>query len=202
MSSFEKVYLIDAKDHLVGRLATTVAKLILSGQRVAVVRCEELNISGSHFRNKIKLHNFLNKRCLVNPSKGPYHFRAPSRMFFRTVRGMVPHKTARGTAALERLKVFDGIPTPYDKMKRMVVPQALRVLRLKPGRKYACLGRLAAEIGWNYGEILSTLETKRKVKSDAFHQQNKKEAALQAQAQKAASDKTQALEESLAKLGY
>lgn len=29
---------------------------------------------------------------------------------------MLPHKTKRGQAALERLKVFDGIPPPYDKV--------------------------------------------------------------------------------------
>jgi large subunit ribosomal protein L13Ae len=49
---------------------------------------------------------------------------------------MVPHKTPRGAAALERLKLFEGVPPPYDRKKRMVVPEALRVLRLKPGRKY------------------------------------------------------------------
>ena len=49
---------------------------------------------------------------------------------------MVPHKSSRGTAALERLKLFEGVPPPYDRKKRMVVPEALRVLRLKPGRKY------------------------------------------------------------------
>ncbi len=32
-------------------------------------------------------------------------------------------------------KVFEGIPPPYDKQRRMVIPKALRVLRLKPGRK-------------------------------------------------------------------
>ena len=31
-----------------------------------------------------------------------------------TIRGMVPHKTARGSAALDRLKTFEGIPHPYD----------------------------------------------------------------------------------------
>lgn len=46
---------------------------------------------------------------------------------------MIPHKTKRGMEALNRLKVFDGIPAPYDKQKRMVVPSALRVLKLKPG---------------------------------------------------------------------
>jgi len=29
---------------------------------------------------------------------------------------MVPHKTARGEEAMNRLRVFDGIPAPYDKV--------------------------------------------------------------------------------------
>ncbi|KAL4697609.1 hypothetical protein H8959_003307 [Pygathrix nigripes] len=44
--------------------------------------------------------------------RGPYHFRALSRIFWRTLRGMLPHKTKRGQAALDRLKVFDIIPPP------------------------------------------------------------------------------------------
>lgn len=75
-------------------------------------------------------------------------------MFWRTVRGMIPHKTARGAAAMERLKTFEGIPPPYDHKKRMVVPQALRVLRLKPGRKYCTVGRLGAEFGWKYKDVV------------------------------------------------
>ncbi|XP_034432953.1 60S ribosomal protein L13a-like [Hippoglossus hippoglossus] len=51
----------------------------------------------------------------------------------------------RGQAALEKLKVFDSIPPPYDKRKRMIVPAALKIVRLKPTRKYALLGRLAHE---------------------------------------------------------
>lgn len=86
---------------------------------------------------------------------GPFHFRAPSRIFYKAVRGMIPHKTARGAAALERLKVFEGVPPPYDKTKRMVVPQALRVLRLKPGRKYCTVGRLSHEVGWKYQDVVA-----------------------------------------------
>merc|ERR1712211_231698 len=55
----------------------------------------DINISGSHFRNKLKYQDFLRKRCNVNPARGPFHFRAPSKIFWRTVRGMVPHKTPR-----------------------------------------------------------------------------------------------------------
>src|SRR6187402_1487807 len=68
---------------------------------------------------------------------------------------MIPHKTARGAAALERLKVFEGVPPPYDKMKKVVVPQALRVLRLQPGRKYCVVGRLSHENGWKYQDVVA-----------------------------------------------
>lgn len=173
--------LIDGSGHLLGRLASVVAKAILQGivvglkesiigslalrytlcvknvhvfigQRIVLVRCEDINISGSFYRNKrkmctkgwihiyflfcsVKYLKFLKLRCNVKPSRGPFHLRAPSRIFWRTVRGMIPHKTKRGAEALNRLKVYEGIPPPYDKKKRMVVPCALRVLRLKPGRK-------------------------------------------------------------------
>ncbi len=70
---------------------------------------------------------------------------------------MIPHKTARGAAAMERLKVFEGVPPPYDKMKKMVVPQALRVLRLQPGRKYCTVGRLSHEVGWKYQDVVARL---------------------------------------------
>jgi hypothetical protein len=67
---------------------------------------------------------------------------------------MIPHKTARGAAAMNRLKAFEGVPPPYDKKKRVVVPQALRVLRLKPGRKYCTVGRIGHEFGWKYKDVV------------------------------------------------
>lgn len=52
MSTFEPVIVIDGKGHLLGRLASTVAKQLLNGQKIVVVRCEALNISGEFFRAK------------------------------------------------------------------------------------------------------------------------------------------------------
>ena len=68
-----------------------------------------------------------------------------------------------------RLKVFEGMPSPYDKMKKMVVPDALRVTRLKPGRRYCSLSRLATECGWKHAGLLEKLEEKRKKKSQLFY---------------------------------
>ena len=118
-----------------GRLASIVAKNILNGNKVVVVRTEAINMSGNFYRNKLKYLKFLKLRCNVKPTRGPFHFRAPSKIFWRTVRGMIAHKTERGKAALKRLQAFEGVPPPYDRKKKMVIPSALKVLRLKAGRK-------------------------------------------------------------------
>jgi hypothetical protein len=52
---FEKEIVIDGKGHLLGRLASTVAKQLLNGQHITVVRCEEINMTGPFFRNKRSL---------------------------------------------------------------------------------------------------------------------------------------------------
>merc|ERR1711979_147493 len=164
-----KPIVIDGKGHLMGRLASIVAKNILNGNKVVVVRTEAINMSGNFYRNKLKYLKFLKLRCNVKPTRGPFHFRAPSKIFWRTVRGMIAHKTERGKAALKRLQAFEGVPPPYDKKKKMVIPSALKVLRLKAGRKYCSLGRLSHEVGWKYQDVVATLEAKRKVKGEAFH---------------------------------
>jgi len=46
-------FIVDGKGHLLGRLASIVAKQILLGQKVVVVRSELINVSGSFFRNKV-----------------------------------------------------------------------------------------------------------------------------------------------------
>jgi large subunit ribosomal protein L13Ae len=68
------------------------------------VRCEAMNISGSLFRNRVKFSEFLNKRMAHNPKRGFVHYRQPSRVFWRTVRGMLPYKEAHGAIAIGKKK--------------------------------------------------------------------------------------------------
>lgn len=183
---FEKEIVIDGKGHLLGRLASVVAKELLSGQKITVVRCEEIEITGSLLRNKMKWARFMRKRHNTNPKRGPFHFRSPARMFWRTVRGMLPHKSHRGQQALMRLKSYEGVPSPTDKMKRMVVPDALKVLHVKPYRKVTLLGRLASESGWKHAELVVKLEQNRIVKAQEFYMEKKAKAVIKAKAEKAA----------------
>jgi len=179
---FEKVVIIDGKGHLIGRLASVLAKELLNGQKVVVVRCEEIQISGSLFRNQLIFSKFLQHRGNTNPKRGPIHYRSPARILWRTIRGMMPHKKERGQHALERLKVFEGIPHPYDRMKRVVVPSALRILRLKPGRKYCRLGDLASSVGWAHNGLIKKLETKRITFSSAYYLRKKQLAIIKKKA--------------------
>jgi len=198
----EKPVIVDCRGHLLGRLASYIAKELLNGRKIVCVRTEDINISGSLFRNKLKFHLFLTKRMNTNPRRGPFHFRQPSRILWRTVRGMIPHKTQRGAYALGRFKVFEGVPHPFDKMKRVVVPGALRNLRLKPGRKFCRLGDLASAVGWRHGELIEKLEHKRKVRGGAFHE---RKVALQNLRKKAIENSKAALApiaKQLSALGY
>merc|ERR1719510_2923022 len=170
---FEKEAIIDGRGHMQGRLASIVAKELLNGQKVTVVRCEAINVSNTLYRQQLKYTAFKRKTNNVNPKHGPFHYRAPSMIFWRVVRGMLPHKTARGAAALDRLKVFEGVPHPYDTKKRMVVPQALKVLRLKPYRRFCKLGDLSTKVGWKYQGLIERLEKQRKVKDEAFWKRTK-----------------------------
>ena len=51
----------------------------------------------------------------------------------------------------------------------MVVPSALTIKSLKPGRPFCNLGKLMHEVGWKHFELIKRLETARKLKSKAFY---------------------------------
>merc|ERR1719345_666842 len=185
---FEKEIIIDGRGHLRGRLASIIAAQLLRGQRIVVVRCEQINISQSLFRRNLEWRDKEHKLINTNPRRGFKHWLPPSRMFWKTLRGMLPHKSPRGAAALGRLRCFDGMPYPYDHKKRMVIPSALKVCRMKSYRKSCVMGDLAK------------LEENRKEKSAKFHDRKVKLADAKA---KAATDKTcTAFNKTLAGFGF
>ncbi len=82
---------------------------------------------------------------------------------------MLPHKTSRGAEALGRLKVFEGVPAPYDTKKREVVTDALRAVKLSSFRKFCTLGDLSSQVGWGKRDLVAKLEDKRKERASAWH---------------------------------
>jgi len=50
---------------------------------------------------------------------------------------------------------------PLTQSLNSILPQ---ILRLKPGRRFCTLGRLASEVGWGHKDLVQRLESKRKVR--------------------------------------
>merc|ERR1739848_669593 len=159
--TFKSNLTINAKDHLMGRLCSIVAKELLRGNTVNVVCCEGLYITGNYYRNKLIMKEKMRKRTNTNPKDGPFHHRPPAAVLKRMIRGMLPNKTGRGQKVYANLHTYDGCPPPFDVTKKFKIPSAQKVTRSKPGRKIASLGKLQAELGWQYSGVVERLEAKR-----------------------------------------
>lgn len=165
----KNLIILDGQSHLAGRLASICAKELLKGKKIVILKSEKIEISGKHIRNKIKFLKKSKKRTNTNPKRGPFHFHSPSQIFWKIIRGMLPHKTKMGTSALMNLRVFEGIPKPFNMIKRFIVPSALRITRLAPGRKFSVLGELCNQIGWTKKHVIDSSVWHQNIHSRSFH---------------------------------
>lgn len=115
---------------------------------------------------------------------------------------MVPHKTKRGQAALKRMKVVEGIPPEYAKRKAVCVPLAMRILCLRPDRKFCTLGRLSHEVGWHYLDVIRNLENKRKAKARVANLRKTKLRRLTTKAKEVVAPRATTLTATINALGY
>jgi large subunit ribosomal protein L13Ae len=152
-----------------GRLASICARNLLNGKKIIVLNCEKINISGKHIKNKFKYFSMFKKKTNTNPKKGPFHFKSPSQIFWKVIRGMLPHKTKRGSIALFNLKVYEGIPPSYTKAKKFIIPKALRITRLMPGRNFSKLGNISNEIGWKKKSFIDHVDDVKKIKNKIYN---------------------------------
>jgi len=136
--------LLDAKNQILGRLASYVAKHALSGDSVIVLNAEKAVISGRRKNIVEEAKRRLETRTLANQTTAPVHQRRPDLYFRRVVRGMLPWKKAKGKAAFHRVIVYMGIPEEYSGKAIVRVPGADAANLASP---YITLEDLATEIG-------------------------------------------------------
>ena len=77
--------------------------------------------------------------------------------------------TPKGAAAIGRLKCFDGVPFSLNAKKKMVIPDALKAVRLRPRSKYCVLGDIAMECGWTKRDLIDSLEMKRTTNNHTWY---------------------------------
>lgn len=137
-TDFDPDRVIDARDCILGRVASQVAEAALDGERVAVVNAEKAVITG---RREDVLETY-RTRSNLGSDRGPKHPRRPDRLFKRSVRGMLPYKTDRGRAALSNVRVLIDNPAGWD--AEILDDTSLDRLSTI---KFVPLGDVAAELG-------------------------------------------------------
>ena len=141
----EEMEVIDGEGLILGRLASSVAKKLLTEEekRVAIVNAERVVISGA----KVSIcTDYKREKDRGSREQGPYFPKMPDRIVKRTIRGMLPYKRPRGRDALSRLRVYLGIPEEYEKEEKKKVEKA-SVERLLLA-KYVTLGEVSEKLGW------------------------------------------------------
>ena len=137
-AEFDADVVVDARDCIMGRVASQVAERALDGERVAVVNAEEAVITGS----EEDVMSVYRQRDAVGSDRGPNYPKRPDRIFKRSVRGMVPYKQTRGREALERVRVYVG--NPYD--DETVIFEDASLDRLST-IKFVSLGEISDSLG-------------------------------------------------------
>lgn len=129
-----------------GRLASIIAKKLLSGYIIYVVNIDKAVITGSRERIINEFMKKLSIQSKVNPRRhGPFKPRTPEGIFRRMVRGMLPRKKSKGKEAFRRLKVFRGVP-PQFKNKKIIVFENAKYRESPYG--FMTLAEIARLIGW------------------------------------------------------
>jgi large subunit ribosomal protein L13 len=140
-----KITGIDGDGLILGRAATHIAKLLLSGETVVMINAEKVIISGG-------------KRSIINskkesmkiithatPWRGPFHYRTPDRIIRRAIRGMLPWKKSRGREAYRRLHIYVGRPKELEGQTFMTISNAKLTDINKP---HMTVGNLSQELSW------------------------------------------------------
>ncbi|WP_435179348.1 50S ribosomal protein L13 [Halorussus sp. AFM4] len=110
LAEFDADVVVDARDCILGRVASKVAQRALDGERVAVINAEGAVITGS----EEDVMSTYEKRAELGSDSGPYYPKRPDMILKRSIRGMVPYKQDRGREAFENVRVYVGNPFDED----------------------------------------------------------------------------------------
>jgi large subunit ribosomal protein L13 len=129
-----KWFVLDAKDQVLGKLATTAAVILTgkskptytpfldTGDHVIVINAAQVHLTGGKLEGKLYRHHTGYMGGLKTVVAGDRLKKSPVRVVEEAVRGMLP-KTKLGRAMFHKLKVYAGEKHPHQAQK----PQALNV---------------------------------------------------------------------------
>lgn len=140
VAEFDADLVVDARDCILGRIASEVAERALDGERVAVVYAEDAVITG---RREDIIERY-RQRDAVGSDRGPHFSKRPDGILKRSVRGMLPTDRKRGREALSNVRVYIG--NPHDDEPTVLEDTSIeRVSTIR----FVALGDIADQLGAN-----------------------------------------------------
>jgi large subunit ribosomal protein L13 len=125
-------FVIDAKDKVLGKLATRAASILTgkhkprftpfldTGDHVIVINAAKVHLTGRKETDKMYRHHTLYLGGLKSTAAGDVRKKHPTRIIEEAVRGMLP-KTKLGRAMFHKLKVYAGDVHPHQAQKPKAV---------------------------------------------------------------------------------
>ena len=136
---------VDATDHIAGRLSSHVAKLLMKGNRVSMVNCDKIMISGTRSNIIQEYREFLEINSINHWKHGPKHPRRPDTIMKKMIRGMLPKEKPSGKTAHKRLRTYIGSPKEVKSLKKIKFEKAM--IR-KSSSNYTTMADLGRTVGW------------------------------------------------------
>ncbi|MFH1503363.1 MAG: 50S ribosomal protein L13 [Candidatus Diapherotrites archaeon] len=121
---------IDGKNAVLGRLASYAAKEALKGEKIIILNCGQVLITGN--RKNIE-REFKEKRGRVGSGqRGPKYSRTSEKIVKRTIRGMLPdHREGRGRDAFKKIMCYSGIPKEYEDSEKVSLETGDKIKSIK-----------------------------------------------------------------------
>ncbi|QJC30178.1 50S ribosomal protein L13 [Enterobacteriaceae endosymbiont of Plateumaris sericea] len=127
-----KWYLIDAKEKILGRLATIIAHYLMGkhkttysphidgGDYITIINAEKIKVTGSKRKNKIYYNHSGYSGGIKKISLNELIIKHPTRVIKYAVKGMLP-KNKIGYLILNRLKIYSGIKHKHTAQKHYIL---------------------------------------------------------------------------------
>ncbi len=142
----DRPIVVDGTNHIAGRLASNVAKLLMQGNRVSVVNCEKIMMSGTRSNQIKEYREFLEINSIINYKHGPVHYRRPDTLMAKMIRQMLPYdRKPSGKEAHQRLRTYIGSPKVIKTLEKIQFEKAKII---KTASNYTVLVEICRVIGW------------------------------------------------------
>ncbi len=142
----DRPIVVDGTNHIAGRLSSQVAKLLLKGNRVSIVNCEKIMLSGRRDNHIKEYREFLEINSVINPKHGPVHPRRPDTIIAKMIRGMLPYdRKPSGKSSHQKLRTYIGSPKELKSIEKIQFEKAK--IKKSPSN-YTTMGELSRVVGW------------------------------------------------------